>query len=117
MVFLFQKQVEQLQSNMRGEMPIEEEWYTKWFNEVIPGYSMNVYGAPTGDIIRPIMCQREDVKNFIYLLLEAHTERIIETIDKHYLEYCRQQNGRDSCKNCGLDKEELKELLDWYGNP
>lgn len=36
---------------------------------------------------------------------------LIDKIDKHYLEYCRQQNGRPDCKNCGLSRESLMELL------
>lgn len=42
-------------------------------------------------------------------------EKIIDFIDKNYLEYCRQQNGRDDCKNCGLNKEDLSTLLQSNG--
>ena len=38
-------------------------------------------------------------------------ERILKSLADNELEYCRQQNGRDECKNCGLDIEELRNRL------
>jgi len=38
-------------------------------------------------------------------------EEILDFIDKHYLAYCREQNGLPYCKNCGLDLDELKVFL------
>lgn len=35
-------------------------------------------------------------------------ERLRETL-KLRLKYCEEQNGRDSCKNCGLNEEDLYE--------
>lgn len=58
---------------------------------------------------------RNELKDFITKELQKAKEdtisSVIEEIDKHYLEYCRKYNGRTDCKNCGLDKEDLKTLL------
>ncbi len=42
---------------------------------------------------------------------EEIKKRFIDFIDAHYLEYCRTQNGRFDCKNCGLNKNDLIDLL------
>ena len=43
---------------------------------------------------------------------QAGQQAVFDYIDKHYLEYCREQNGLPYCKNCGLDLEELKKELE-----
>ena len=40
---------------------------------------------------------------------KAMLERVQEAI-KPCLDYCREQNGREDCKNCGLSDGLLKEL-------
>jgi hypothetical protein len=58
--------------------------------------------------------QQRHLKSFIKeVVSKARSEaqrEILDFIDKNYLEYCRQQNGREDCKNCGLNKEELQNL-------
>lgn len=56
-----------------------------------------------------------DIKDFITKEIQKAKEdtikEVIEKIDKNYLEYCRQYNGRNDCKNCGLNLEDLQTLL------
>jgi len=49
----------------------------------------------------------EEVESLVLYYLN----KAVDIIDKNYLEYCRKQNGMDYCKNCGLDKEGLRQLL------
>lgn len=62
----------------------------------------------------------KDLKSFISSLLSSQRSAIIEEVEeivrKHNeiikvrLEYCQEQNGRDACKNCGLNEED--DLID-----
>ena len=42
---------------------------------------------------------------------KATLEDMYEKLDKNYLKYCREHNGLPYCKNCGLDLEELRNLM------
>jgi hypothetical protein len=42
---------------------------------------------------------------------KATLEDVYEKLDKNYLGYCREHNGLPYCKNCGLDLEELRNLM------
>lgn len=48
----------------------------------------------------------EHILDFFYSLHLQEIEKIRERITAR-LNYCEEQNGRDSCKNCGLCKEDL----------
>lgn len=54
-------------------------------------------------------CAEEGIRCFDHAKEER--EKILDFIDKNYLAYCREQNGMEYCKNCGLSKESLEELL------
>lgn len=61
---------------------------------------------------------RKETRNYLPLVsyavsraLKEQRDTILKLIDKYYLQYCREQNGLDHCKNCGLNIEELKKLL------
>jgi len=47
----------------------------------------------------------------IQKILVKRDEEWLNYLDKTYLEYCRKQNGRDDCKNCGLALDEIKNDL------
>ncbi|MEK6879805.1 MAG: hypothetical protein AABY22_09375 [Nanoarchaeota archaeon] len=50
------------------------------------------------------------VKSFIYQQRTEVLEEVSEKIDKYFLDYCRNQNGLSSCKNCGLDEDFINQL-------
>lgn len=81
--------------------------FKKLFEELVDGDEVNV----------PMLGGECDSTDFdpIWALIETHcvaksdVEKAKKMIDEMLL-YCREQNGRNSCKNCGLS-EDLKDLL------
>jgi len=51
------------------------------------------------------------VKSFISKVrdsaLQEQRKEILDFIQKNYLDYCMEQNGRSDCKNCGLCIEDF----------
>jgi len=60
---------------MTNEQIINKEW-EKEFDKEVPGYSMNEYNPGEEPLIRPIMCQREDAKQFIATQLKKERQNI-----------------------------------------
>lgn len=61
---------------------------------------------------------RKETRNYLPLVSSAVSQALkeqrdttLKLIDKNYIQYCREQNGLDQCKNCGLNIEELEKLL------
>ena len=66
------------------------------------------YGIPRGKTI-PIF---EDLlDSLISLALSQRNKEILEFIDRNFLAYCRLQNARDDCKNCGLNRADLESFI------
>ena len=70
---------------MTNEQIINKEW-EKEFDKEVPGYSMNEYNPGEEPLIRPIMCQREDAKQFIATQLKKERTDTINEIRKEVRE-------------------------------
>lgn len=54
----------------------------------------------------------KQIKDFITNCIQEERESVLKFIDENFLAYCREQNGRPDCKNCGLPPiEELRKAL------
>lgn len=85
----------------------KKEW---WDSEIRTPYSMLTEKQKESD--------RKEARQYLPLLsstvsqaLKEQRDTTLKLIDKYYLQYCREQNGLDHCKNCGLNIEELEKLL------
>ena len=72
--------------------------------DAVMAATMRAMAKSIGHIVAPVF---EDLLTKKDQEHKAELERIVNFIDKNYLEYCRQQNGMDYCKNCGLNKEDI----------
>lgn len=63
----------------------------------------------------PLLCIKDFIRQTIQSereqAVEKERERFLKIIDENYLNYCRNHNGLPYCKNCGLDVDELKDLI------
>ena len=60
--------------------------------------------ALTADVAEIALIIKKEAESHAY-------RRVLDFIDRKYLSYCREANGRPYCKNCGLDKEDLQDLM------
>jgi len=81
-----------------------ENW-EKEFDKLCTGGSGNITWA----------VQNTDMKAFIHQLLSDQRQEMVkkakEILQRECLDYCREQNGLEHCKNCGLDENTLSALL------
>ena len=69
--------------------PMQTEEKSNWekgFDKEVPGYSMNEY-RESGNIIRPIMVQRDDALKFIAQTLEQRTRDTLEIMRLFMIEF------------------------------
>lgn len=91
-----------------GEEKSKEEWKARFVKKFCGSKTYFYFAKKPDEIIDFI---EEELAKAVAEERKRNKKRFIDFIDAHYLEYCRTQNGMGECKNCGLNKEDLENLL------